>query len=199
MRLAPEVEKRKQAHEAEVLRRNASSLRSRGALLLEMGPFIDVLVVPPPPARLQLPVMTPPPQLGVRFVPVDASSLAPRAFVLRFHLDGYDQRAPSVAFLDPRTLAPLSFGDLPIIHEHGSDGSLLNLVVDGHPNASDRPFLCVQGVREYHEHPQHSGDEWPLYRGSVNVYAILDRVLRAIGQTRPSFTLGIAGWQLTRA
>ncbi len=30
----------------------------------------------------------------------------------------------------------------------------------------DIPFLCVAGVREYHEHPAHSGDQWELYRSS---------------------------------
>lgn len=26
------------------------------------------------------------------------------------------------------------------------------------------PFLCLAGVREYHEHPAHSGDVWELHR-----------------------------------
>ena len=26
------------------------------------------------------------------------------------------------------------------------------------------PFLCIAGVREYHEHPAHSGDHWELHR-----------------------------------
>ena len=30
----------------------------------------------------------------------------------------------------------------------------------------DRPFLCLQGVREYQETPAHSGDSWLLYRKS---------------------------------
>ena len=28
------------------------------------------------------------------------------------------------------------------------------------------PFLCLAGVREYHEHPAHSGDIWELHRAS---------------------------------
>ena len=28
----------------------------------------------------------------------------------------------------------------------------------------DIPFLCIAGVREYHEHPAHSGDAWELHR-----------------------------------
>ena len=30
----------------------------------------------------------------------------------------------------------------------------------------DIPFLCIAGVREYHEHPGHSGDAWELHRRS---------------------------------
>ena len=35
------------------------------------------------------------------------------------------------------------------------------------PNGDDDiPFLCIAGVREYHEHPAHSGDRWESYRTS---------------------------------
>ena len=30
----------------------------------------------------------------------------------------------------------------------------------------DIPFLCIAGVREYHEHPAHSGDHWLSHRTS---------------------------------
>ena len=30
----------------------------------------------------------------------------------------------------------------------------------------DLPFLCVPGVKEYHDHPGHSGDPWELRRSS---------------------------------
>ena len=30
----------------------------------------------------------------------------------------------------------------------------------------DIPFLCVAGVREYHDHPAHSGDHWESHRTS---------------------------------
>lgn len=30
----------------------------------------------------------------------------------------------------------------------------------------DVPFLCLAGVREYHEHPAHTGDSWWLHRRS---------------------------------
>jgi Predicted metal binding domain len=30
----------------------------------------------------------------------------------------------------------------------------------------DRPFVCLQGVREYHDNPGHTGDPWWLHRGA---------------------------------
>ena len=30
----------------------------------------------------------------------------------------------------------------------------------------DFPFLCLPGVREYHDNPAHTGDSWLLHRGS---------------------------------
>lgn len=33
-------------------------------------------------------------------------------------------------------------------------------------DGNDIPFLCLAGVREYHEHPAHTGDPWELHRTS---------------------------------
>jgi len=46
------------------------------------------------------------------------------------------------------------------------------VLLDDHPT-THKPFLCVRGIREYHEHPQHSGDEWLLYRESMNMFSIV--------------------------
>ena len=39
-------------------------------------------------------------------------------------------------------------------------------------------FLCMRGVREYHEHPAHSGDSWLQYRGSGvgSLFYLLDKL-----------------------
>jgi hypothetical protein len=31
------------------------------------------------------------------------------------------------------------------------------------------PFICIPGVREYHNHPSHTGDSWLLYRKKAGV------------------------------
>ena len=42
------------------------------------------------------------------------------------------------------------------------------------------PFLCLPGVREYHENPAHTGDSWLLHRrtGAGTLYFILDQIDR---------------------
>jgi hypothetical protein len=85
---------------------------------------------------------------------------------VRFCFENYDVWAPSVRVIDPITrrwlevprlraldFAPLADGEPP-----------LDLFVGGHPETG-RVFLCKPGAREYHSHPEHSGDDWLLYRG----------------------------------
>jgi hypothetical protein len=41
---------------------------------------------------------------------------------------------------------------------------MINLIQSHQPH--HLPFLCLPGVREYHEHPAHSNDPWLGYRNS---------------------------------
>ena len=47
--------------------------------------------------------------------------------------------------------APVVVKPQPLMQAHGDD---------------DVPFLCIAGVREYHEHPAHTGDPWESHRTS---------------------------------
>ena len=97
-----------------------------------------------------------------------------------FDYTNYDASPPSVRLVHPLTCEPYKFGELPT-------PLLRSLPVNGEPaviqgnvqvqlhsqqplmqayGPEDIPFLCVAGVREYHEHPAHSGDHWELYRPS---------------------------------
>jgi hypothetical protein len=42
------------------------------------------------------------------------------------------------------------------------------------------PFLCLAGVREYHEHPGHSGDIWEFHRisGAGRLVRLLEIIHR---------------------
>jgi hypothetical protein len=56
-------------------------------------------------------------------------------------------------------------------------GTHLVLLPD-HP-LTHKPFLCLRGIREYHEHPQHSGDDWFLYRETVSLFSMIMSLWRA--------------------
>lgn len=80
---------------------------------------------------------------------------------IRLTYDNYDVWPPSLEFIDPRSGNPAA----PPVQaldrfEEGVRNALL-----AHPDTG-QPFLCVPGVREYHTHPQHSGDDWLLHRRS---------------------------------
>ena len=90
--------------------------------------------------------------------------MRPPAMVLCARIDftNYDMCAPSVQFIDPFTKQLLTLEEIgaPFLRD-GPDGP--QRILQGHPG---RPaFLCLPGIREYHEHPAHSGDSWLLHRG----------------------------------
>ena len=79
---------------------------------------------------------------------------------IRLEYDNYDIWPPSLTFVDPLTGQPTP----PPIPAHKREGEVLRqLIVSGHPETG-LPFLCLPGIREYHRHPQHSGDDWLRYR-----------------------------------
>ena len=46
------------------------------------------------------------------------------------------------------------------------------------PDSKQDLFFCLRGIKEYHEHPQHNGDSWLLYRidGKGDIRTILDQL-----------------------
>jgi hypothetical protein len=53
---------------------------------------------------------------------------------------------------------------------------LNNMIAFNSPD--DPPFLCLPGIREYHDNPAHSGDSWLLHRasGEGSLAFILDKI-----------------------
>jgi len=120
------------------------------------------------------------------FQAAEIPSLAARAFKARFDLTDYDLRAPSLEFRDPWTDVLLTYATMlrAIEYEHQRQAHLV--LLDDHP-VTHKPFLCLRGVREYHEHPQHSGDSWLLYRAEMSLFAIIMSLWRVcIDLTRPT-------------
>jgi hypothetical protein len=137
----------------------AEEYRRRGWLLVDVT-FPEAFVV------LAAPQVSPPPIVcGVLFDYTD-----------------YDLRPPSVRLVDPFTREPYPAAALPtnLLRETELDappmpglvlppGAVGARMVAQQPlmqsyGPEDIPFLCLAGVREYHDHPAHSGDQWELHR-----------------------------------
>jgi hypothetical protein len=117
------------------------------------------------------------------FVLMTAPSLRPIpvVFGVLFDYTNYDAVAPSVRLVNPVNREPIPWGDLPPalrlnrsvpsepVELPGVPGQLQMQATQPLMQAfgpEEIPFLCLAGVREYHEHPAHSGDVWELYRAS---------------------------------
>lgn len=99
---------------------------------------------------------------------------------IRLSYENYDLWPPSLTFIDVITRQPVK----PHVRAfQWVDNAARDVLIDAHPD-SGLPFLCVPGIREYHDHPQHTGDAWLLHRhlaeGSVST--ICDRVWRLMAR-----------------
>lgn len=164
------VSKAKYDREIDEFRQLEDEYRRRGWLLLQ-AEFPRVLVV------------------------LAAPQLKPPAIVtgVAFDYTNYDAEPPSVKLVDPFTGIPYLDKELPtrltmpmpiqqIPFQNAPGAPMLQfaqeqpLMVAHAPD--DVPFLCTPGVREYHEHPAHTGDSWHLHRttGAGRLVRILDLV-----------------------
>jgi Predicted metal binding domain len=115
------------------------------------------------------------------FVLLTASQLRPSVLVVGvlFDYTNYDSWPPSVILVDPFTREPYPAKDLPTALNRALPSRAIELpgvpgqlqVQGAQPlmqaqTPDEVPFLCLAGVREYHNHPGHSGDVWELHRSS---------------------------------
>ncbi|MFI9811746.1 putative metal-binding protein [Saccharothrix variisporea] len=137
------------------------------------------------------------------FVVMAARQVSPPALVTGVLIDytNYDVRPPSVRLADPFTREPYRTGQLPTTLRR-STGKIHSITPDGRPvmeaetlmqgySPDSLPFLCLPGVREYHDHPGHSGDAWELHRaaGAGTLVRLLE-VIHTYG------VAPVAGWQV---
>src|SRR5205807_9877716 len=111
-----------------------------------------------------------------------------------FDYTNYDASPPSVRLVDPFTRIPYLHKELPtqlnrrvqgppVALPEGFPGNVQLMgaqALMGAHKPDDVPFLCLAGVREYHEHPAHSGDTWELHRagGAGKLVRILEIISR---------------------
>ena len=145
------------------------------------------------------------PQLLVAFVAPKMKPYPIAPFGVLLELSNYDIEPPSVRFVNPFTRTPLKRGEIhtdlsrlrvdnggqpalavpqgqpgqPFVQVQGPGPRKDDLLQAMSPE-DDRPFVCLQGVREYHENPAHTGDSWWLYRsrGAGDILRLLDLLSR---------------------
>lgn len=131
-----------------------------------------------------------------------APKVQPSPLVVGALLDfsNYDAAPPSVRLVNPFTSEAYKLKDVPtrlnralppqqvplpggLAGPDGAPGVLSVNSIQPYMQANSEeevPFLCMAGVREYHEHPAHSGDVWALHRaqGAGRLVRILEVIYR---------------------
>jgi hypothetical protein len=162
MRVDRAVAQAKFAHELHIVDANLLTLRSRGIWLAKAEfPTVDVVFTPSRPLRV----------VGRLFLEVPI--LGARPFGVRFDMEDFDLCAPSVTFRDTTSWTPLPSGTLSGFRPN-DDGEPAPVLLN-HPTLK-RPFLCMQGIREYHEHPDHTNDDWLRHRDAGALLRAIETV-----------------------
>ena len=92
--------------------------------------------------------------------------------LFRLGCSTFDAEAPSVAMVDVTTLEMLAM-------ERWTTGVPHSV----HPSTG-QPFVCLQGVAEYHSHPSHLDDSWDRYRFRFRLAQTVIRLLDKAGVAR---------------
>jgi len=200
-RVDPEVSRLKFEREINRLAEQQSALQSRGIFVLgsQTYPIIELLFVPRHPLQVAIPM--PPgrivlPQGTMAMAAAEIPSLSARAFKARFALTDYDFRAPSLEFRDPWTDAALPYETMFRALEYEKQRGPHVVLLGDHPS-THKPFLCIRGIQEYHEHPQHSGDDWMLYRAQMSLFSIAMSLWRvSIDLIHPVLITQAGGYQV---
>lgn len=118
-----------------------------------------------------------------------ASPLPVVVCAIRLAYENYDLWPPSLTFIDVFTRQPMR----PHVRAiQPTPEGLRDVLIDSHLD-TNQPFLCVAGIREYHTHPQHSGDSWLLHRqlGEGTMSTICDRVWRYMVKSVVGINVGV--------
>ena len=127
---------------------------------------------------------------------------------VRFDYTNYDAEPPSVRFVDPFSGRFLVDRELPIRLLRAVPGPEVDMPGPGGMKAQwkttqdlmqahspeDLPFLCIAGVKEYHDHPGHSGDSWELHRpaGEGRLVRLLEVISKYSLDTVKGFNVNLA-------
>lgn len=157
----PKISRAKLQREIQAWKTNEADYRQRGWLLLRHEDLTVELgfLGRIPLGNTQVPILLP---------------------AVRLDYENYDLWPPSFTFIDvfSREASEPLLAQALIMSETGPRNVLLR-------NGEGKAFLCVPGTREFHDHPQHSGEPWALFRsrkmGSIAVIA--ERVSQSMTET----------------
>lgn len=179
----PAVARAKFERELDAYRKIAADQRQLGWLLLQ-AEFPEVLVA------FASPQLNPPALL----------------FGALLDFTNYDLWPPSVTIVNPFTVEPLRYRDIPqelrmmrrvpqMIAVPGLGqvaGEMEQPLLIAH-GPDEVPFVCLPGVKEYHEHPAHSGDSWLNHRGNGEgtLFFLLEKLYRYGVEPIRGYQLGL--------
>lgn len=92
----------------------------------------------------------------------------PIVFAVKINFDNYDLEPLSIEFIHPFTFSKLKLHEMST-HFNRNLSNIpgmvqLQALLQQEPSPDAFPFLCIAGVREYHNHPAHTGNSWLLHR-----------------------------------
>lgn len=113
------------------------------------------------------------------------------AFAVRIDFTNFDLWPPSVILIEPFRGQPLSTIDQ-VLAPMGrlTPAGILPLV---QAHTGKPPFICLPGVREYHQHPAHDGDDWLLHRGrgEGGLFFLVDKLSHYGSETITEFNIAM--------
>lgn len=89
---------------------------------------------------------------------------APIAFAVKINFDNYDIEPLSIRFINPFSFEELRIMPITLKRKKILDDGSVQLIPLAQQDLTGLPFVCMPGVREYHNHPAHTGDFWLLHR-----------------------------------
>jgi len=172
----PYVSKKKFQRELGIFNSRKNAQRERGIILLEANfPNMEIMFLAP------------------QLIP------SPAVFTARINFSNYDLEPPSVTFIDPFTKELLKANEVltQFCKKNGVNpqGHVLIQPLLQSENLHGIPFLCIPGVREYHNHPYHTGDTWLLHRklgGEGSLGYLIDKLYTYGISSLEFFTIHIA-------
>ena len=119
------------------------------------------------------------------FVIFAKPEIHPQAVLFGVEVDfaNYDLWPLSLKLVNPFTRAPFTYAELKgkqigfyRLRQLNERVEQEDFLQSEDPNGI--PFVCLPGIREYHEHPAHTGDSWFLHRGKGvgTLYYLLEKL-----------------------